>query len=569
MKLSAFLAALLLPLLASAYNWQEVRNLDIQVSLLPKGSIVIYEKWDINTGDDITEWYLVRENLGDIEVGGLQVMDETGTEFTFDEEWDIHRTLEQKARHCGIVHKKDGVELCWGVGSHGDHVFHAFYYMTNAIKTLNDYDMLHMQLVSPGLSSPPRHVKVTIECDDVQLDTLNTRMWAFGFVGTTAFEDGKVVFESTEPFSEDDSVIALLRLEKGVFHSQSVQDRYFIEAYQQAMEDASFLDDEKEEDDPLADGLASFCTLLVLYFAFLRPLIRLFRGKKSKKDIKKVLGIRNPDKAEWFRDIPLDGDLVAANCVLDDIGDSRKANSLVLAQILRLVHTGYIVPSREMEGPVKLTLVKDKDPMQLDHTASGLFSILSSAAGEDKVMEEKEFSTWARSHSRTIYDWADKAKTEARSKLRDRGWYQNGKYTDGGRQEARRLLGLKNFLDDFTLVKERETIEARLWKEYLVYAALFGMADKVAKQLKDIDPAFFQENMAYDVSSLPTILSAADVFASSIRKAVVMGTPYTSYSSSSSSSHSYGSGSRGGYGGHSSHRGGGGYSGGGRGGGGR
>ncbi len=564
-RLLPVLSALLISVLSPAASWQRVRDLDIHVTLMSLGGAVFHEKWDLNTGDDITEWYLVRENLGDMELVRLQVLDENGNEFADDGEWDVHRTLAEKAGKSGVVHKANGLELCWGVGTHGDHVFHAFYSFTNAVKSLNDYDMFHMQLVSPGLSSPPEHVRVTIEAKGQQLDTLNTRIWGFGYEGTSAFqEDGTVVFESSGPFLVDDSVIVLLRFEKGMFESPSVQERDFQDALDQAMIDADFGHDYYEEEDDTAAGIAGFFTILVMYFAFLRPFVKALRGKKSKKDIAKVIGVRDPKTVSWFRDIPMGGYLGAADCVLKDIGEG-KGNNLALAIILRLVHTGYLRPTREIEGPLQLAFT-DKDPQSLDNISLPFYRLLEQAAGEDKVLQDKEFSAWASAHSSSVYKWTSNSATEARSRMNIEGWYRNGKYTDEGKAQARNVVGFKNFLNDFTLSSQRETFEAQLWKEYLVYAALFGIADKVASQLKDIDPSFFRETFAYDADMLPQLLTTSRAFASAISSAAWRGTPSSSYSSGSSGS-SYRSSH--GYGGHSSRSGGGGYSGGGRGGGGR
>ena len=564
-RLLPVLSALLISVLSPAASWQRVRDLDIHVTLMSLGGAVFHEKWDLNTGDDITEWYLVRENLGDMELVRLQVLDENGNELADDGEWDVHRTLAEKAGKSGVVHKANGLELCWGVGTHGDHVFHAFYSFTNAVKSLNDYDMFHMQLVSPGLSSPPEHVRVTIEAKGRQLDTLNTRIWGFGYEGTSAFqEDGTVVFESSGPFLTDDSVIVLLRFEKGMFDSPSVQERDFQEALDEAMIDADFGHDYYEEEDDTAAGIAGFFTILVMYFAFLRPFVKALRGKKSKREISKVIGVKNPKQVSWFRDIPMGGYLGAADCVLKDIGEG-KGNNLALAIILRLVHTGYLQPTREVEGPLQLAFT-NKDPQSLDNIALPFYRLLEQAAGEDKVLQDKEFSSWASSHSTAVYKWTSNTSTEARTRMNIEGWYRNGKYTDEGKAQARNVVGFKNFLNDFTLSSQRETFEAQLWKEYLVYAALFGIADKVASQLKDIDPSFFRETFAYDADMLPQLLTTSRAFASAISSAAWRGTPSSSYSSGSGGS-SYRSSH--GYGGHSSRSGGGGYSGGGRGGGGR
>lgn len=558
-NLKSWLFLFLLPFAFSlqAANKQRVRDLDIQLTLLSKGGIVVCEKWDINTGDDITEWYLVRQNLGDIEIRNFSVLDENGNRFEDDGEWDVERSLSQKAGRSGIVHKKDGVELCWGVGSHGDHVFRAIYGMTHAIKSLHDYDMLHLQVVSPGLSSPPEHVKVTIDAKDLQLDTLNTRAWGFGFGGRTSFEDGKVVLESTEPLKKSHSVIVLLRLDKGYFASESIQDRDFQDALDIAMEGADFGDGEEEED-PVSSGIAMFFTILIMYLVFRKP-VRSMLGKKSKREIRQVAGISNLKNVNWYREIPLEGNLDAAHQVLTDLGVSGKKNNLALAEILRLVHGGYLKASRALEGPIKLTFT-DKDFRQLDPSAQDFYKILKDAAGGDHVLEDKEFSSWARGHDTEVYNWSSEAITRSLTFLKHKAWRNYGKYSREGQTEVRHLVGLRKFLEDFTLVKERETVEAGLWKEYLVYAALFGLAEKVSRQLKDIDPALFAQTFPFDPEVLPSLLVVSESLASSLRSAVVTGNPH--YSSGDG-------GSSDGYGGSTSYGGGGGFSGGGYGGGGR
>jgi len=83
------------------------------------------------------------------------------------------------------------------------------------------------------------------------------------------------------------------------------------------------------------------------------------------------------------------------------------------------------------------------------------------------------------------------------------------------------------------------------------------VADKVAKQLKDIDPVLFEKTVGYDYGTFNTVLINMDSLSRAITNASVMGAP-SSYS-----------GSSGGFGGRSSFGGGGGFSGGGHGGGGR
>ena len=61
-KTFLILIALLMPSLGLMAQKQEIRDVDITIKLTDKGSAIFDERWDINTGPSITEWYLVRED---------------------------------------------------------------------------------------------------------------------------------------------------------------------------------------------------------------------------------------------------------------------------------------------------------------------------------------------------------------------------------------------------------------------------------------------------------------------------------------------------------------------------
>ena len=63
--------------------------------------------------------------------------------------------------------------------------------------------------------------------------------------------------------------------------------------------------------------------------------------------------------------------------------------------------------------------------------------------------------------------------------------------TKEGAIEKEQWNGLKRFMEDFSLLNEREIPELALWEEYLVYANAFGIAEKVIKQMKAAYPKVF------------------------------------------------------------------------------
>ena len=48
--------------------------------------------------------------------------------------------------------------------------------------------------------------------------------------------------------------------------------------------------------------------------------------------------------------------------------------------------------------------------------------------------------------------------------------------------------------EDFSLIADRQIKELPLWNEYLVYATLFGIADKVCSDFSDVYPDYFNMN---------------------------------------------------------------------------
>lgn len=63
-----------------------------------------------------------------------------------------------------------------------------------------------------------------------------------------------------------------------------------------------------------------------------------------------------------------------------------------------------------------------------------------------------------------------------------------GSLTGKGQRELDEILGLKRFLLDFSLIRERGVKETVIWQDYMVYALLLGIADKLAPQIRELYP---------------------------------------------------------------------------------
>ncbi|MBO4743424.1 MAG: DUF2207 domain-containing protein [Bacteroidales bacterium] len=567
--------AVAIPLLA--YD-PEVKDLDIKVTLSEDGSARIEERWDVVVASG-TEWYLVRENLGDIQIQDLSVVDENGNVFKTESSWDVDRSISQKARKCGLHKTYDGFEICWGVESYGPHTWTVSYTMTNCVKTLNDHDMLHMQFVSDELSSAPKHVRLELSAP-VSLSEENSNIWAFSYDGTIEWAGGNVVAESDGPFKYDSSLILLLRFDKGIFNSPSVQERDFEEVLERAREGSYYPDDGKEEPWYI-QLLGMLMAGGLLYCFFILPIKKLleFMGLKKTKNrsqIKSIFGTRRlPASPEWDREVPFKGNFLETYYVASHLnGVDDQKFSIVSAIILRMINAGVIVMSEDGKGRKEFSFNNSASTEYMTKCEKDFLDLMKRAAGNDKVLQEKEFNSWSNSHTATVKTWVESMKDEVLSNFSKDDLssgsrslyakYNTLKLNDTGKRYAQKALGFKQFLKDFTIVNERYPVEVGLWGDYLVVASLFGMAKRVAKEMAKIAPQIKLGDMTMPVTNLSDIVIFSDTFRSYASRAAT----YTAYSGGSGGG-SYGSGSRGGFGGHSSYGGGGGFSGGGHGGGSR
>ena len=109
-------------------------------------------------------------------------------------------------------------------------------------------------------------------------------------------------------------------------------------------------------------------------------------------------------------------------------------------------------------------------------------------------------------------------------------------YTQEGVDESAKWKGLKKYMKEISLLKEKEVPDIVIWEKFLVYATVFGISDKVLKQLKVVYPNIEEITMAGNYTYMNVMINTN--FARSFSSAV---------STSMSSAYSSASGSGGGF----------------------
>lgn len=62
-----------------------------------------------------------------------------------------------------------------------------------------------------------------------------------------------------------------------------------------------------------------------------------------------------------------------------------------------------------------------------------------------------------------------------------------------GDLELHQWRGLKKYMEDYSLLKDKQVPDIVLWEKFLVYATTFGISKQVIKQLKVVHPEMFME----------------------------------------------------------------------------
>ena len=564
-------------LLPTVSRATDIRRIDTEVWLVKNGNAVVWQRWDVNVTQG-TEWYIPIGNLGQRGIRDLDVF-EDDVKFENDgRNWDSNRSLAEKTHRCGIVEKEDGVELCWGQGEYGDHVYSIIYVIEHLVQRTADGEnhAFNWRFLNDEWTDSPDSVRLVIhnEVDSTAVwqagDGGNMGVWAFGCEADVRVENGEVIIESTEPLQYYDNLTVLMRFDQDLFAPTTSDSRTFAQLQEDAFAGSDYYDPTDGDIDLkkffrvlwhlflflfiIPIGLITLCSLLVKYFRRVTGI----RYRKEYFGRKRITG--------WFRDIPLGGRLDAAFALLD-YGDRLETKDsmfprLIGAYFLRWVQHGLAVPEKNPADGDRwnLRMMKQRQPDTDDPLEKEVYRAACDAAGENGILEEYEFRKWSESHFVKVNLWPTDASMNGFKVWKDLPC-----------EKRCELPQLRNFLQDFTISDQREVPEVALWEDYLVFAQLFGIADKVSKGLQRLYPDQYAAYMAQShlgsgqnfLTSLNAVSSSFYDAARSRQKAADAAARSSSYSSSTAHTRYSGGG------GHSSHRGGGGHSGGGHGGGSR
>ena len=474
-------------------------TMDIYVDM--DGNATITETWDAYTNQG-TEGYHPYYNLGNSTIEMISAsMD--GEPYTIDYDWDINKSLTEKAYKAGIYKTGSEVDVCYGLTYHGNHTYVVKYKINKFVKNLNDADMIYWQLFPYDFSAQPENVYIKIYSDFRYEDTLD--VWGYGKKGAPCYVyDGYIEMTSDgQKVSKDEYLTILVKFPKDTFNKNDEINDDFDYYFKQAEKGAT-----KYKENKIVNVLGA---IIMMLFSFgptiLIIVLSAVLGKNSGQSYYNKCkfgpaGNKVRKDVPNFREIPCNKDIVRAYWVAYHYNLDRKKENFLGAVLLKWIKNDNVRVERIDKKGIFTTkseanIIFNKKPNS-NEMEDKLYDWMVTASKDGKL-EKNEFSAWCKSNYSKILKWfSDVLEYESKMLVNEgKATTTTGgfllsvtKYLvdDSMMEEAEQMAGLKKFFKEFTKINEKEPIEVKLWDEYLMYAQIFGMADEVAEQFKKLYP---------------------------------------------------------------------------------
>lgn len=535
-----------------------LRNLTYDVKLNSDGTADVSETWDIDIEDTNTLFKTFEidkskyKNITDVSL--IEVTDGIYKPFNriYEEKYHVDKDC-----FYALVNKKGEFEIAWGVHENDDRrTFKMNYTIVDAIKNYEDISEFYWQFVSNKSEIPAKYVSgtITLPLDVINIDDL--RIWAHGPLNGNIYKtsNNSLKFEVAS-FARRTMLEVRIVTPTYIFNNNynKVNENKLnsiLEEEQKWAEEAN----KKREAQIRRRQIIKGLIILAITLSNLTGIYVLFVLIKKIKKYKTALSQEAPCikpnfPSKYFREIPRDDATPAQAAYLyyfKKSSFSMYIPNIISATILDLAYKKYLKIEilDENKKEITITLLPNMDKAKLSSDEKIIYEMLE-PINQDKRFTMKEFEKYCKKHATSFSKKYNKIEPDAKAELITRKLYDKSlvkksedyasysvgyflallispvfmlictipfllctiytsklynRYntlTQKGADEKEAWNGLKNFMNDFSMMDKKEIPELILWEKYLIYATAFGISDKVLKDLKVVYPELNDPNFTY------------------------------------------------------------------------
>ncbi len=581
----AFVIFILFALTTKSNAGLNLNNLDFEAQINSDGSMDVTETWDIDISSTNTLYKVFKTdsskytgitnvNVSELGKGNLHKANS----------WSYHL---EKDYYYGGKNNSGEFEICWGTGlenSSATKIYKISYTVLDAVAKYNDCAELYWQFVGEDFEIDAENVTGTITLpykaetkEDIRvwghIETLNGEIYVTGL--------DKVEFELNNYSSGRYIEIRIAMPTEMIENTKRMYNENKLETI--ISEETKWADEAnaRRQEQLKMEKTMKIIGIVVGVIIAALLIMQTVKYIKTLKETKKLVPT---EEYEYFREKPDKSTTPADALFLYNKGANIAYSSfgkVFSATLLNLSLKKYfkISMKENKRGKEETTIKKTNRNLEdLDYEEKRIALFVTKAMRRQNEVTIKELQKYISSHgelvSRLIENTGKdiKNKNEEKydvEKAREKMHYtiittiyfmfalfliivfpisimlivnailaicinkKISRLTQKGIDEREKWVGLKKYMEDFSLLNEKEIPALELWEEYLVYATVFGIADKVIKQLKIVYPEI-NEMDNFSTTSYIYLISHTD-FNSSFNSAI---------SSSISSAMSSGSGRR-------------------------
>ena len=589
-----------------------LNNLDFNVKIEENGDLDITETWNISINSETNTLFKTfkKDPKKYDEITNVRVKDKTSN-INFNKISNLMYHVNTNSYYA-LDNDKGEFEIAWGVNkSSGNKTYEISYQVKNVITKWNDCGELYWQLVGKDFQIPANKVTGKITLPREVTNKENLRMWAHGPLNGEIYSPSNdtVKFEISPYLANTFIEIRLAIIDPEIFLlSNKTKNQNNLDNI--ISEETKWADKANQERNKIQrnEKIIKAAGIIISLIIGIIYILKTIKVNKNSKEIKKL----KPNiECDYFREIPDEKESPGEAGLIyyyDKKSISNIMPKILSATILELSLKGYIEfeineEKRKTEQVTIKLLDKDKSNLK---SSEKLIYILLEKIGEEFTM--KDFENYANLHSQEflnklkkieeqIKKEANNSKKFSLKKEEEKKKYSNktiinfmllffinmfmlsfsltenklliianicgliyifscyktskkiSSLTQEGIDEKEKLNGLKKYMEDFSMLDEREIPELVLWEKFMIYATLFGISEKVLKQLKVRYPEleneeYLRQNMIYMhlLSNNSLDNSFAKTIDSSMQKAYNKSVANTSSSSGSGSGGGFSSG---------------------------
>ena len=492
--------------LGKTVSANSIKRISMDIFVDSNGNANVTETWNCYSNQS-TEIYHPYYNLGNSEITNLSVSMDS-TQFEALSSWDTSASFDEKAYKAGINRVSNGVELCWGISEYGTNIYTVNYTITNFVSNLTDSQMIYWTLIPYDFSDSIGQVFINISSDLYFPSSID--VWGYGNEGGTAYVDnGTITMTSEGTLNRNEYMTILVKLPSGTFNTKNNLNQNFEYYYNLAEEGVNR---NETVENTVITILPFIIFIIIMVFAIVTS--KLGSSQEQRLNFENN-GNKLPKTKDipYFRDIPCNKDLFQAFFIGYQFKIVKKRTDLLGSVILKWVRDKKVTLKKDEGKSSKTSIILNEELISSleDEEEQKLYKMFLEAS-KDGILEDSEFTKWCNTNYSKILGWFDTIIDKEKDKLvkdcllleKPKTLFKSAKYTVTPelRQQALNIAGLKKYLNDYTLISEREAPDVVLFEDYLILAQMFGIADKVAENFKKLYPDLITETNFYSYDNI-------------------------------------------------------------------